>query len=204
MSQINNSKLLTPNSELPPGWRWAKLGEICKLIMGQSPPGNTYIDKPEGLPFFQGKADFGKYFPTVRIWCAQPIKVAEDGDILISVRAPVGPVNMSNLKCCIGRGLTSIRCKDNAINWFIFWYLRSIEEKLASLGSGSTFGAITRDDLVNLEIPLPPLEEQKRISAKIQELMQEVEHARISCEKQFEAISALPQSILRKAFRGEL
>jgi type I restriction enzyme S subunit len=204
MSQINNSKLLTPNSELPPGWRWVKLGDICELIMGQSPPGNTYTDKPEGLPFFQGKADFGEFFPTVRIWCTQPIKVAEDGDILISVRAPVGPVNMSNLKCCIGRGLTSIRCKDNAINWFIFWYLRSIEKIIALLGSGSTFGAITRKDLINLQIPLPPLEEQKRIAAKIQESMEEVERTLAACKRQLVAINSLPQAILRKAFNGEL
>lgn len=203
MSQINDSKLLTPNSELPQGWRWAKLGDICELTMGQSPPGDTYTDKPEGLPFFQGKADFAEYFPTVRIWCTQPIKVAEDGDILISVRAPVGPVNMSNLKCCIGRGLTSIRCKDNAINWFIFWYLHSIEKQIASLGSGSTFGAITRDDLVNLEIPLLPLGEQMRIAAKIQELMQEVERARTACEKQLEAAKALPAGYLREVFGSE-
>jgi type I restriction enzyme S subunit len=180
-----------------------KLGEVCELIMGQSPPGNTYTEKPEGQPFFQGKADFGEYFPTVRMWCTQPIKIAEDGDILISVRAPVGPVNISNLKCCIGRGLTAIRCKDNTINWFIFWYLRSTEGKIASLGSGSTFGAITRNDLVNIEIPLPPIEEQKRIAAKIQELMQEVERARTACEKQLEAAKALPPVYLREVFEGE-
>jgi type I restriction enzyme S subunit len=205
MSQINNPKLQTPNSKLPSGWRLVKLGEVCELILGQSPPGNTYTDKPEGLPFFQGKADFGEYFPTVRIWCDQPIKIAEEGDILISVRAPVGPVNMNNLKCCIGRGLAGIRCKDNmAINWFIFWYLHSIEKQIASLGSGSTFGAITRDDLVNLKIPLPPLGEQMRIATKIQDLIQEAERARTACENQLEAISALPQAILEKAFKGEL
>jgi len=196
----NNNR---PHDTLLPGWRWVKLGGICELIMGQSPPGNTYTDKPEGLPFFQGKADFGEYFPTVRIWCTQPIKIAEDGDILISVRAPVGPVNVSNLKCCIGRGLAAIRCEDNVINWFIFWHLRSIEKKVASLGSGSTFGAITRNDLVNLEIPLPPIEEQIRIAAKIQELMQEVERARTACEKQLEAAKALLAAFLREVFESE-
>jgi type I restriction enzyme S subunit len=196
-----NPSTLQPLRE---GWRWVKLGEICELIMGQSPPGNTYIDKAEGLPFFQGKADFGEYFPTVRIWCNQPIKIAQEGDILISVRAPVGPVNMNNFRCCIGRGLTGIRCKDNiAINWFIFWYLRSIEKQIASLGSGSTFGAITRIDLINLQIPLPPLEEQKRISKKIQELMQEVERARTACEKQLEAAKTLPAAHLREVFESE-
>lgn len=199
-------KPLNPSNVEPSkeDWRWVKLGELCELIMGQSPPGNTYTDKPEGLPFFQGKADFGEYFPTVRVWCTQPIKIAEEGDILISVRAPVGPVNVNNLKCCIGRGLTAIRCKNNAINSFIFWYLRSIEAQIASLGSGSTFGAITRDDLISLQIPLPPIiEEQKRIAAKLQELMQEVEHARTTCEKQLEAAKALPAAYLQEVFESE-
>jgi type I restriction enzyme S subunit len=111
---------------------------------------------------------------------------------------------MNNLKCCIGRGLAGIRCEDNmAINWFIFWYLHSIEKQIASLGSGSTFGAITRDDLVNLQIPLPPLEEQKQIAIKLQELMQEVERARNACEKQLEAAKALTAAYLREVFESE-
>jgi type I restriction enzyme S subunit len=196
----NSSK---PQDILLPGWRWVKLGDVCELIMGQSPPGSTYTDKPEGLPFFQGKADFGEYSPKVRVWCTQPMKVAEEGDILISVRAPVGPVNMNNLKCCLGRGLAAIRCKDSAMHWFIFWYLRSKEIQITSLGSGSTFSAITRDDLENLEIPLPPLSEQKRISTKIQELMQEVERARTACGKQLAAANALRASYLREVFESE-
>ncbi|MBT9145485.1 MAG: Type-1 restriction enzyme EcoKI specificity protein [candidate division WS2 bacterium] len=195
-SDINNSKL-------PEGWRWVRLGEVCELIMGQSPPGSTYVDKPEGLPFFQGKADFREYFPNVRVWCTQPIKIAEEGDILISVRAPVGPVNMNNLKCCIGRGLAAIRCKDDTINWFIFWYLQSIETQITSLGSGSTFGAITRDGLTRLQIPLPPIEEQKRIASKLQELMQDIERARTVVEKQLEAVKALPSAYLREVFESE-
>ena len=195
-----NPSTLEPLKE---GWRWVKLGKVCELIMGQSPPGSTYTDKPEGLPFFQGKADFGEYFPTVRVWCTQPIKIAEEGDILISVRAPVGPVNMNNLKCCIGRGLVAIRCKDDVINWSIFWYLRSIEAQISSLGSGSTFGAITRGDLISLQIPLPQIKEQKRIAAKLKELMQEVERARTACEKQLEAAKSLPAAYLREIFESE-
>jgi type I restriction enzyme S subunit len=197
----NNNK---PQGTLLPGWRWVRLGEVCELIMGQSPPGDTYTDKPAVLPFFQGKADFGEYFPKARVWCTHPIRIAEEGDILISVRAPVGPVNMNNLRCCIGRGLAAIRCKDSAVNWFVFWYLRSIEAQIASLGSGSTFGAVNRDDLVKLEIPLPPVEEQRRIATRIQDLMREVEGARAACEKQLSALNALPQAILRQAFNGEL
>jgi len=189
--------------EVPQGWQWVRLGEVCQLIMGQSPPGSTYTNKPEGLPFFQGKTDFEDCFPTVRVWCTQPIKTSVEGDILISVRAPVGPVNMNNLKCCIGRGLAAIRCKDAAINWFLFWYLRAIEAQIALLGSGSTFGAITRDDLISLIIPLPPIEEQNYIASKIQELMQEVEQARTACDKRLEAAKSLTAAYLRGVFESE-
>jgi len=204
LEKAHDRKEIKEHHEFPPGWRWVKLGDVCEIIMGQSPPGNTYTGKPDGLPFFQGKVDFREYSPKVRVWCTQPKKIAEEGDILISVRAPVGPVNMSNLKCCIGRGLAGIRCKDEiAINWYIFWYLQFIENQIASLGSGSTFGAITRSDLANLGIPLPPIKEQRRIAAKIQELMQEVERARNACEKQLEAAKAIPSAYLGEVFESE-
>ncbi|MCX7765558.1 MAG: restriction endonuclease subunit S [Candidatus Sumerlaeia bacterium] len=96
-----NPKALEPLKE---GWKWVRLGEVCEIIMGQSPPEETYTNNPIGMPFFQGKADFGVYFPTIRVWCIKPIKIAEKGDMLISVRAPVGPVNTNNLRCYIGEG----------------------------------------------------------------------------------------------------
>lgn len=194
---------MTKLHKLPNGWKWVKLGEACKIIMGQSPPGHTYTEKPEGLPFFQGKADFTNYFPEVRVWCTQPIKVAEENDILISIRAPVGPVNMANVKCCIGRGLSAIRCRESVDNWYLFWHLRSIESQIASVGSGSTFGAITRDDLMNLSIPLPPLSEQRRIAERLKEIMSEIDKARTACEKQLEAVKALPSAYLREVFESE-
>ncbi len=189
--------------KLPEGWRWVRLGEVCEVIMGQSPPGHTYSETPIGVPFFQGKADFGDYFPTVRVWCNHPIKIAEEGDILISVRAPVGPVNMSNLKCCIGRGLAAIRCRNISGNWYIFWYLRSLEPQMSLIGSGSTFNAITCEDLCKIPIPLPPLSVQRRIVAKIKEMMDEVERTRTACEKQLEAVKTLPSAYLRQVFESE-
>jgi type I restriction enzyme S subunit len=78
-----------------------ELGSICEIIAGQSPPSSYYNQEGIGLPFFQGKADFGELHPTVRVWCSQPIKIAERGDILISVRAPVGPTNLADSRCCI-------------------------------------------------------------------------------------------------------
>ena len=141
------------------------LNDVCEIIAGQSPPSKFYNDQGIGLPFFQGKADFGELHPNVRVWCSEPKKVAEAGDILISVRAPVGPTNLANQKSCIGRGLSAIRPSKGIDTKFLLHYLRAIEPKLANMGSGSTFSAITQKDLRAIEVPLPPLAEQQRIAA---------------------------------------
>ena len=86
----------------------ARLGDICEINMGQSPDSSSYNDNNDGLPFFQGNADFGELYPTVRVWCSQPSKVANKNDILISVRAPIGALNIADCKCCIGRGIAAL------------------------------------------------------------------------------------------------
>jgi type I restriction enzyme S subunit len=95
--------------EIPSYWKWAHVEDIAHLEMGQSPSSEFYNQGREGLPFYQGKADFGKINPTPRHWCTAPTKLAQDGDILISVRAPVGPTNIATEACCIGRGLAALR-----------------------------------------------------------------------------------------------
>lgn len=94
---------------LPEGWAVAELPHVANIIMGQSPPGETYNTAGNRLPFFQGKAEFGEVHPTVRKWCSKPNKIAEAGDVLLSIRAPVGPTNVANQQCAIGRGLAAIR-----------------------------------------------------------------------------------------------
>ncbi|MDE0178248.1 MAG: restriction endonuclease subunit S, partial [Gammaproteobacteria bacterium] len=140
------------------------LAEIAAITAGQSPPGSTYNEDGAGLPFFQGKADFGETHPTARKWCTAPKKIAEAGDILISVRAPVGPTNIAAERCCIGRGLAAIRPDDKvALPDFVHWVLKYREPELAAKGIGSTFTAIGQKDLRSLLVPLPPLDEQRRI-----------------------------------------
>jgi type I restriction enzyme S subunit len=141
------------------------LSKVAKIIMGQSPPSSTYNTVGEGLPFFQGKADFGDLYPTVRIFCNKPQKVAEAGDILISVRAPVGPTNISSEKSCIGRGLAAIRSSKNLDSRYLLYFLRFYEPELAEVGKGSTFSAISRSDLERIQVPFPPFPEQKHIAA---------------------------------------
>jgi restriction endonuclease S subunit len=100
------------------GWQVKTLGEVVDVIAGQSPPSSTYNYIQDGLPFFQGKVDFGTTFPKVRVWCNEPVKIGKPIDILISVRAPVGPTNICDVESCIGRGLSSIRSNENSCSSF--------------------------------------------------------------------------------------
>ena len=142
-----------------------QLSDVCTIIAGQSPPSSTYNIDREGLPFFQGKADFGERHPKVRMWCSSPTKTAEAGDILISVRAPVGPTNVAEGDCCIGRGLSAIRCGTKIDRDYLLHFLRGNEARLADRATGSTFKAITQSTLKEVLLPLPPFPEQKRIAA---------------------------------------
>jgi type I restriction enzyme S subunit len=145
-------------------WPTVRLQDVAHIIMGQSPPGDTYNETGDGLPFFQGKAEFGEVSPTPKKWCDAPKKIAEAGDILISVRAPVGPTNLASTQCCIGRGLAAIRASEDQLDSNYLWYvLRRAEPRLAHLGQGSTFAAIGRAELASIDFPLPPLPEQRRI-----------------------------------------
>lgn len=141
------------------------LNKVATVIAGQSPPSTTYNDDGDGLPFFQGKADFTEKYPKVRMWCnSERRKEAVPGDVLISVRAPVGTVNLCNQRSIIGRGLSAIRPNQGLNSEYLYYFLKSQEEKIASLGTGSTFKAITQNTLGKIEVPLPPLEDQKRIA----------------------------------------
>jgi type I restriction enzyme S subunit len=145
-------------------WPTASLPDVAEIIMGQSPPGDTYNETAVGLPFFQGKAEFGEVSPTPKKWCNSPKKIAEAGDILMSVRAPVGPTNLATTRCCIGRGLAAIRANQEMLDpAYLRFAMRHAEPKLASMGQGSTFAAIGRAELASTNFPLPPLPEQRRI-----------------------------------------
>ena len=140
------------------------LPEVTTIVMGQSPPGSTYNERGEGLPFFQGKAEFGTVSPSPKKWCTEPMRLAETGDILLSVRAPVGPTNLAVERCCIGRGLAAIRADAARLDpTYLRFFLRYSEPRLANMGQGSTFAAIGRAEIASLRIPLPLLHEQRRI-----------------------------------------
>lgn len=138
--------------------------EISTIIMGQSPSSNTYNNNQEGLPFFQGKADFGDFSPTPRVWCSKPLKISQKDDILLSVRAPVGAVNYNTETCCIGRGLAAIRAGEKLLPKYIYYFFKYYEPILKEEGSGAVFSAITKSFVENIRIPVPPtLAEQQEI-----------------------------------------
>ena len=147
----------------------ARLDSICKLNMGQSPDSASYNKEGRGIPFFQGNADFGDLYPSVRIWCDAPTKIAYDGDILISVRAPIGALNIADRECCIGRGLAALTVNESICNKKYLWYcISSKVDELNAKGTGSTFKAISKNVLAETEIVLPDMEQQIKIANKLE------------------------------------
>lgn len=192
----------TMSDTLPKGWAIAKLGDLCEIIMGQSPPSDTYNTSGIGLPFFQGKKEFTELHPRVEKWCSHPNKIAEIDDILISVRAPVGDTNIANQKCCIGRGLAAIRYRDN--NRYVLYYLKLIKEQLNEKGTGTTFKAISGETLKETIIPLAPLNEQKRILAKLEQLLTDLDKGIEYLETTKQQLKVYRQAVLKWAFEGKL
>jgi len=175
------------------------LSEIAKITMGQSPPSNTYNNQARGLPFYQGKAEFGEIYPTVKKWCSKPQRCAEKNDILMSVRAPVGPTNLAPTDCCIGRGLCAISGK-KVDYLFLFYQLRIMEPAIAATQQGSTFGAIRRQDVEKIKVLYP----EKNLQQKFAGIVQKVEKLKEKQRKSEEELNNLFNSLMQKAFKGEL
>lgn len=151
--------------------KYVTLGEVCRINMGQSPDSSTYNKNGEGIPFYQGNADFGEMYPITRHWCTIPTKVVEKGDILVSVRAPIGALNIATEHCCIGRGLAAITVNSDMVSRNYIWYLlKSKVSMLQSLGTGSTFKAINKNVLNELCFQLSSLTEQDKISMTLKKV----------------------------------
>ena len=196
----------TEIGEIPEHWEVVRLGDkkLFELIMGQSPPSISYNQNKKGLPFLQGKAEFGEIYPQPIKWCDKPIKVAEKNDVLISVRAPVGDLNLADQKYCIGRGLASIRLKNNVNPFFLFNCLNFFKNQILTYGTGSTFKAITKEILENFKIPLPPLYEQKEIAEILQTIDQKIEIEKKKKELYYELFKTLLNKIMNQEIEVDL
>ena len=139
---------------IPQGWEVKQLGEMCHVIMGLSPKSEFYNETGDGLPFHQGVTDFGERFPTDRVYCTIQKRIAEADDILFSVRAPVGRINIANKKVVIGRGLSAIRSK-NGNQTFLLQQLKDRFQEEDTMGSGAIFNAIRKTDLLGIPLKTP-------------------------------------------------
>lgn len=138
--------------------RTATLGEIAEVVMGQSPESKTYNPQGEGLPFHQGVTSFGFRYPSNEMWCTAGTRFAEEGDILFSVRAPVGRINVANERIVIGRGLSAMRAKNNCQSWLLYT-LKQYFSKEDMIGVGCIFASTTKKELLSVELPFPSEEE---------------------------------------------
>ena len=182
-------------------WEVVRLGEVAEITMGQSPPGETYNTQGVGMPFLQGKAEFGKVYPSPVKYTTNPLKIGKTGSVLISVRAPVGDVNIANMDYCIGRGLASISFKNGyGYNEYLFYCLQFLKPSLEKEGYGSTFKAINKEVLTKFLIPLPPLEEQQKIAQILQSIDQRIEKE----EKYKNALQNLFKSLLHNLMTGKI
>ena len=150
--------------------KYVALKNICNINMGQSPNSSSYNGNSEGIPFFQGNADFGEIYPVTRVWCNEPTKIAQPNDILISVRAPIGALNYAKEECCIGRGLAAITPDKNKVSLeYIYWFLKGKTAELNGKGTGSTFKAIGRKVLEEIMVPDIDLDKQYEYAQILEE-----------------------------------
>jgi len=187
------------------GWQYKQIGDLCEVIAGQSPEGKFYNTEGNGLPFYQGKKDFGeKFIDDPKTWTTQTTKIAREGDILMSVRAPVGPVNFATDEVCIGRGLAAIRSKGELDREFLFYQLLHLQPEIAGK-EGAVFASINKSEIAALPIVFAPLHEQQRIVAILDESFEGIATAKANAEKNLQNARALFESHLQAVFshRGE-
>jgi len=186
-------------------WQRKHIGDLCEVVAGQSPEGKFYNTDGKGMPFYQGKKDFGEKFiedPTT--WTTQTTKIAREGDILMSVRAPVGPVNFATDEVCIGRGLAAIRSGAELNREFLFYQLLHLQPEIAGK-EGAVFASINKSEIEALSIAFAPRPEQQRIVGILDEAFEGIVTAEAAAEKNLQNAGALFESHLQSVFtqRGE-
>lgn len=171
--------------------KYLTLKEVCNINMGQSPESSSYNENGDGIPFFQGNADFGEMYPVARVWCNAPTKIAQPDDILISVRAPIGALNFAKEECCIGRGLAALTPINSRVSTeFIFWMLKGKSAELNSKGTGSTFKAIGRKILEEVKVPDISFETQNAYATNIEKVYGVIQMRKQELQKLDELVKA--------------
>ena len=186
--------------DIPEGWDVKPLGECFDLTMGQSPPGSTYNDDGDGIPFFQGSTDFGFRYPERRRFCTSPKRVAEPDDTLVSVRSPVGDINMAWDRCCIGRGVAALRHKSGACSFTYYstWHMR--QELQQYEHTGTVFGAINKKQFAALRLVQPSSDAIQSFESYVQPLGEGIR----SAISESRTLAAQRSVLLRTLMSGEV
>jgi len=183
--------------EIPKEWEVKRLGMFAEITMGQSPPSKYYNENGEGLPFIQGKGQYGRFTPETTIYCSRLIKIAKPNDVLVTVRAPVGDLNLADREYIIGRGVASLRSK----YWiFLFLYLLTNNERLKSYERGTTYDAITSEELNTFPLLLPLQLILQRFHSLVEPLFQKI----ILNQKQIMALRKIRDALLPQLVFGKL
>ena len=186
--------------EVPRGWGVEPLSNSFDIKMGQSPPGTTYNENGEGIPFFQGRTDFGFRYPSIRVYCMAPTRFAEEGDTLVCVRAPVGDINLAPEKCCIGRGVASVRHTTGSRS-FTYYQMLALKEVFALFESeGTVFGSIGKTDFNSIDCVTPPNEMVKRFEHIVFPIDQMIENN----EHESRTLAQIRDTLLPKLMSGEI
>ena len=190
----------SPLGKIPKGWEAGTVNDAFNCTMGQSPPGDTYTQEGNGIPFYQGCTDFGFRFPTRRIFCTAPTRYAKAGDTLVSVRAPVGDINMANEDCCIGRGIAAVRHKTGATS-FTYHAMASLKPDFAKFeAEGTVFGSINKQNFENLHFVIPPPEIVAAYESQASLLDEEI----YNLEHQSRTLANQRDTLLPKLLNGEI
>ncbi|MHB1233118.1 MAG: restriction endonuclease subunit S [Burkholderiales bacterium] len=190
----------SPLGHIPQGWKAGTLSEGFNLTMGQSPPGDTYNEDGNGIPLYQGRTDFGFRFPTRRIYCTAPTRYAKPGDTLVSVRAPVGDINMADEECCIGRGVAAVRHKSGAVS-FTYYAMENLSTDFALFeGEGTVFGSINKQSFENLRFVMPSPD----IVAAYEQLAKPLDDQISTLVHQSRTLAAIRDALLPRLISGEM
>ena len=185
---------------IPEGWKVGALGDVADVVMGQSPSGSSYNENGEGTIFYQGRTEFGFRFPGIRLYTTEPKRFAEPLSTLLSVRAPVGDINVATERCCIGRGLASIK-SNCSFNSYIYYLLLSLKRRFEVYnGEGTVFGSINKDNLNGLSIVIPPIS----VTNEFDEIAKTMDNKILEVHQENLRLSALRDSLLPKLMSGQI
>ena len=195
-TMVWNEKL---KRKIPQGWSNGILSDVANITMGQSPDGSSYNEDGEGIIFYQGSTDFGLRFPDIRQYTTSPSRYANKGDILMSVRAPVGALNIANNDCCIGRGLSALSSKIGSMT-HLYYLMNDFRLKFEGMNSaGTTFGSITKDELFSLPVVIPT----KSVISEFEQVCEQIFDKQMIIGEEINALTKLRDELLPLLMNGQ-